>query len=198
VIKLYHSPRTRSIRVRWLLEELGLPYELVTREYRPPSQPFAQDTPLGKFPSLEDGDTVMIESGAIVEYLLERHGAGRLGPRAGEPGRPQFLQWLHFAESTLLPPLLEILRHTLIKPEAERIPAVVADGRARAGKTLEVLERELGDRPYLLGDEFTAADIMMAYGLQWAEHFGLLGERPRLAAYFRRIVARPAAQRALS
>ncbi len=198
MIRLYHAPRTRSVRVRWLLEELGLPYELVTREYQRQGQPFAQDAPLGKFPSLEDGDTVMIESGAIVEYLLERYGEGRLGPRAGEPLRPRFLQWLYFAEATLLPPLLDVLRHTLIKPEAERIPAVVADGRARAGKTLDMLERELGDAPHLLGEEFTAADIMMAYGLQWAENFGLLEGRPRLAAYLQRIVSRPAAQRALA
>jgi Glutathione S-transferase len=198
MIRLYHAPRTRSVRVRWLLEELGLPHELVTREYQRQGQPFAQAAPFGKFPSLEDGDTVMIESGAIVEYLLEKYGDGRLGPRVGDPLRPRFLQWLHFAESTLLPPLLDVLRHTLIKPEAERIPAVVEDGRARAGKTLDVLERELGDAPYLLGAEFTAADIMMAYGLQWAENFGLLEGRPRLAAYFRRIVSRPAAQRALA
>jgi len=132
VIKLYHSPRSRSVRVRWLLEELGLPYELVQRAYKPPALPFAQDSPMGKFPALEDGPVVMIESGAIVEYLLEQYGAGRLGPRAGEPGRAAFLQWLHFAEATLLPPVLEILRHTLLKPEAERIAAVVMDGQAKA------------------------------------------------------------------
>lgn len=196
MIKLYHSPRSRSVRVRWLLEELGLPYELVQRAYKPPALPFAQDSPMGKFPALEDGPVVMIESGAIVEYLLEQYGAGRLGPRAGEPGRAAFLQWLHFAEATLLPPVLEILRHTLLKPEAERIAAVVTDGRARTGRTLDVLEGELGDKSYLLGDEFTAADIMMAYGLQWAQQFGLLEARPKLAAYLQRLLARPAALRA--
>ena len=196
MIKLYHSPRSRSVRVRWLLEELGLPYELVQRAYKPPVLPFAQDAPMGKFPALEDGPIVMIESGAIVEYLLEQYGAGRLGPRAGEPGRAAFLQWLHFAEATLLPPVLEILRHTLLKPEAERIAAVVTDGRARTGRTLDVLEGELGDKRYLLGDEFTAADIMMAYGLQWAQQFGLLETRPKLAAYLQRLLARPAALRA--
>jgi glutathione S-transferase len=151
---------------------------------------------MGKFPALEDGPIVMIESGAIVEYLLEQYGAGRLGPRAGEPGRAAFLQWLHFAEATLLPPVLEVLRHTLLKPEAERIAAVVTDGRARTGRTLDVLEGELGDKSYLLGDEFTAADIMMAYGLQWAQQFGLLDSRPKLAAYLQRLLARPAAVRA--
>jgi len=198
MIRLYHAPRTRSVRVRWLLEELGLPYELESRGYRPPTLPFAQETPYGKFPVLEDGDVVMMESGAIVEYLLEQYGAGRLGPRAGEPRRAEFLQWLHFSESTLLPPLLDVLRHTLIKPEAERIAAVVEDGRVRANATLAMLDRALGDKPHLLGAEFTAADIMMAYGVQWAAHFQLLAPFPALDAYLRRIVVRPAAQRALA
>ena len=198
MITLYHAPRARSVRVRWLLEELGLPYELATRDYRRPPYPFAQDSPLGKFPVLVDGDVVMMESGAIVEYLLETYGAGRLGPRPGERDRARFLQWLHFAEATLTPPVIDILRHTLIKPEAERIAAVVEDGHLRAARTLEVLEQQFGDGPYLLGAEFTAADIMMAYGLQWSREFGLLAARPTLAAYLERVLARPAAQKALA
>jgi glutathione S-transferase len=198
MIRLYHAPRTRSIRVLWLLEELGLPFELVTIEYRPPVTPFAQQTPSGKFPTLVDDETVMFESGAIVEYLLERYGQGRLGPRAGEPGRGVFLQWLHFAEATLLPPLIEILRHTLLKPEAERIPAVVADAKVRAAVTLDVLERALHDREYLLGADFSAADIMMGYGVQWAVTMGLLGNSPNLLAYHDRLSSRPALQKALA
>jgi glutathione S-transferase len=198
MIKLYHAPRTRSIRVLWLLEELDLPRELMTIEYQPPATPFAQRTPSGKFPTLEDGETVMFESGAIVEYLLERYGQGRLGPRAGEPGRGVFLQWLHFAEATLLPPLIEILRHTLLKPEAERIPAVVADAKVRAAVTLGVLERALQDREYLLGADFSAADVMMGYGVQWAAVLGLLGDSPNLRAYHERLSSRPALQKALA
>jgi glutathione S-transferase len=194
MIKLYHAPRTRSIRVLWLLEELDLPRELMTIEYQPPATPFAQRTPSGKFPTLEDGATVMFESGAIVEYLLERYGQGRLGPRAGEPGRGVFLQWLHFAEATLLPPLIEILRHTLLKPEAERIPAVVADAKVRAAVTLDVLERALRDCEYVLGPDFSAADIMMGYGVQWAAVLGLLGDSPN----HERLSSRPALQKALA
>jgi glutathione S-transferase len=198
MIKLYHSPRSRSVRVRWLLEELELPHELATKTYRPPTLPFSQDTPLGKFPTLEDGDVVMIESGAIVEYLLERYGEGRLGPRPGESGRAEFLQWLHFAESTLAPPVMDVLRHTVIKPEAERIAAVVEDGRARSLRTLEVLDRALGDRQYVVGDGFTAADIMIAYPLQWAAQFAMLESFPRLDAYLKRLLSRPAALRAMA
>jgi glutathione S-transferase len=198
MIRLYHAPRTRSIRVLWLLEELGLPYELESREYRPSPTPFAQQTPFGKLPVLEDGDTVMFESGAIVEYLLEKYGNGRLGPRTGDPGRGTFLQWVHFAEATLMPPLIDIFRNTLLKPEAERIPAVVTEARTRAAATFKVLEQALQDRDYLLGAEFSAADIMMAYGLMMAEHFGVLGDSPRLQAYLRRLSGRPALQRALA
>lgn len=197
MIKLYHAPRTRSIRILWLLEELGIPFELETQEYRPPAMPFAQKTPFGKFPSLEDGDTVMFESGAIVEYLLERYGEGRLGPAAGESRRGEFLQWVHFAEATLMPPLIEILRHTVLKPEAERIPAVVDDARTRAAATLAVVERGLADRDYLLGADFSAADIMMTYGVQWAEMLGLLADSPNLRGYLQRLTSRPALRKAL-
>jgi glutathione S-transferase len=197
MIKLYHAPRTRSVRVLWLLEELGIPFELEIQEYRPPVTPFAQKTPFGKFPSLEDGATVMFESGAIIEYLLERYGDGRLGPLPGGPGRGEFLQWLHFAEATLMPPLIEILRHTVLKPEAERIPAVVADAKTRAAVTLAVVERALQDRAFLLGTEFSAADIMMTYGVQWAEMLGMLGESPNLRAYLQRLTSRPAFRKAM-
>ncbi len=197
MIKLYHAPRTRSIRVLWLLEELGIPFELETQEYRPPATPFAQKTPFGKFPSLEDGDTVMFESGAIVEYLLERYGEGRLGQLPESRGVESLLQWVHFAEATLMPPLIEILRHTVLKPEAERIPAVVDDARTRAAVTLAVVERALQDRKFLLGADFSAADIMMTYGVQWAEMLGLLADSPNLRGYLQRVTSRPALRKAL-
>ncbi|MGH7897355.1 MAG: glutathione S-transferase family protein, partial [Candidatus Binatia bacterium] len=128
----------------------GLPYELETPPFRPPSVPFTQQTPLGKFPTLVDGDVVLGESGAILEYLLERHGKGRLAPAPGAPLRPAFLQWVHFAEATLMPPFGEIVRHTLFKPEPERIPAVVSDARARAAATLAVVEKALAGKQYLV------------------------------------------------
>lgn len=196
MIKLYHAPLTRSIRVLWLLEELGVPYELAALEYRPSPTPFAQQTPFGKLPVLEDGETVMFESGAIVEYILERYGQGRLGPRPGEPGRGTFLQWLHFAEATLMPPLVDIFRNTMLKPEPERIPAVVTEGKARAAVTLKVVEKALQDRDYLLGADFSAADVMMGYGMKMAEQFGLLHDLPNITAYVHRLDARPALKKA--
>src|ERR1051326_5343320 len=100
MITLYHAPRTRSVRIHWLLEELGLPYRLQVVDFVPPPTPFAQRTPPGKFPAMVDGDVTMFESGAIVEYVLERHGKGRLAPPPGTAARAAFLQWIHFAEAT--------------------------------------------------------------------------------------------------
>jgi glutathione S-transferase len=198
MIKLYHAPFTRSIRVLWLLEELGIPYKLEAVKFTPPKLPFGQASPYGKVPAIEDGDLVMMESGAIVEYLLERYGDGKLAPRIGSDDRGRYLQWVHFAEATALPPVGEIVRHTLFKPEAERIPAVVEDARARAAVTFGVVERALHGKPYLLGDEFTAADIMMGVTLLIARRFELLGESlPNLTAYVARLEARPALAKAL-
>lgn len=120
MLALYFAPRTRSVRVRWLLEELGLPHELRRVPFAPPTGGFfSQSTPLGKFPVLEDDEVTISESGAIVEYVLERYGGGRLAPRPGSPARGLFLQWLHFAEATAFPPLGTIVWHTLYKQDAQ-------------------------------------------------------------------------------
>ena len=193
MITLYFAPRTRAIRVRWLLEELGLPYELRRIPFRPPAKGFAQDTPLGKFPVIEDGDMVMCESGAIVEYILERHGNGRLAPPIGSPLRGEFLQWVHFAESTAFPPVGVIVWHTLYEGNADRFPEVMASARARAGDAMDFVARRLEGRPYLLGDEFSAADIMMGFTLFAARLLGVLDERHAvLQRYLGRLEERPA------
>jgi glutathione S-transferase len=197
-MKLYHASHTRSMRVIWLLEELGVPYELATVDFVTPKVPFSQQTPAGKFPVLEDGGATFFESGAIVEYIVERYGKGRLAPPIGSPLRGPYLQWIHFAEATAFPPLGDIVRHTFFKPEGERIPAVVEDGRERAIATLAVLDRALEGKTWLLGDEFSAADVMMGYTLHAAKMFGVLeGRLPNVNAYADRIAARPAYQKAM-
>jgi glutathione S-transferase len=193
MLKLYHADRMRSARIYWLLEELGLSYQLETVGYVPHAVPFSQHTPLGKFPVLEDGDLTMMESGAIVEYVLDRYGQGRLAPEHGSHLHGQFLQWIHFAEATLMPPVVEIFRHTRLKPEPERIPAIVIDARARAAAILTVVERAIEGKEYLLGKDFTGADVMMGYSLQVADWLGLLAETyPNLRAYLGRLKRRPA------
>jgi len=197
MITLYYAPRTRAVRVRWLLEELGLPHELRRVTFRPPTKPFTQDVPLGKIPVIEDGDVTICESGAIVEYILERYSDGPLAPTVGSPLRGEFLQWIHFAEATAFPPLGIIVWHTLFRQDADQVPSVITSARERADAALEFVEKALAGKTYLLGDDFSAADIMMAFTLAAARDLGVLDARyPLLSAYLARLEARPAFRRA--
>ena len=199
MLKLYHSPRTRSARIYWLLEELGVPYQLEVVPFTPPlppAKPFMQRSPFGKLPAIEDGDLRMFESGAILQYILERYGDGRLAPMQGTALRGPFLQWVHFAEATAFPPLGNIAWHTF-KQDADSIPDAMADYRTWARATLEVVEEALSGKQYLLGADFSGADIMMGYTLQCAKWFGLLTEDHRnLVGYLSRLANRPAFQKA--
>jgi glutathione S-transferase len=199
MIKLYHAQRTRSIRIVWLLEELGIPYELASVAFIPPRYSFEQNTPAGKFPVIEDGGLTMFESGAILEYLIEKYGNGRLAPAIGTPDRGRYLQWVHFAEATALPPIGDLTRHTILLPETARLPQVAEDGRVRAINALNVLERALAAKEYLIGNEFSGADIMMGYFLMAARMLGVIGTaHPNVGAYWERLAARAGLQRALS
>jgi glutathione S-transferase len=198
VIKLYFAPRTRAVRVRWTLEELGLPYQLERVTFKPTTEQFfIQDTPTGKLPTLVDGDVVMAESGAIVQYILGRYGAGRLAPGMDSADWPGFLQWLHYAESTAFPPLGILVWLTLYRSDATQHPALVDDARQRIATTLRQVESALSGKSYLVGETFSAADIMMGFTLVAAAALGQLGaEFPSLRAYVERLQARPALQRA--
>jgi len=197
MIKLYYAPRTRAVRVRWLLEELGVPHELARVEFNRPSHTFAQSTPLGKLPVIEDGDTTIGESGAIVEYILERYGNGRLAPPIGSPLRGEFLQWVHFAEATAFPPIGVIVWHTLYEQNADRFPEVMQSARGRALEALGFVDRRLEGRDYLLGAEFSAADVMMGFTLFAARALGVLDDRyPNVTRYLARLEERPAFRKA--
>jgi glutathione S-transferase len=202
VIKLYHASKTRSVRVLWLLEELGVRYELALLPFTQDalkSAAFLRVNPCGSLPAIEDGEVAMFESGAIVEYVLERYGNGRLAPPIGSPVRARYLQWLHFGEASLLPPLGDIAQHAMFRPEAERIPAMVVDGRRRAVAKLDVLEQALAGSAYLCGEELTAADVMVGYGVAIAALLGVVGDQhPNLRAYLARLETRPAFQKAFA
>lgn len=197
MITLVHVPLSRSLRVRWLLEELGIPHQVETRRFADLKQPeHLARHPLGKVPALIDGDLVLFESGAILQHLLERYGEGRLEPKRGTPERSRFWQWFHYAEASVTPPLGLIVRHTVLLPEAERVPAVADWARAQAVQVLAPVERALEGRSWLL-PEFSAADVMMGYSVKLASLLGLVGgERPNLAAYLARCEERPAWRRA--
>jgi glutathione S-transferase len=213
MLVVHHLDNSRSQRVLWLLEELALPYEIV--RYRRDSQTMLAPPalravhPLGKAPVVADGDLILVESGAIVEYLVERYGAGRFAPAAGSPERLRYRQWLHYAEGSLMPPLL--LKLVFHRIENARMPFFVkpiAKGIAHKVRHdfiapqlrlhLDYLESELERSEWFAGDTFSGADVQMSFPLEAAAAGGALGtHRPRLAAWLERIHARPAYRRAL-
>jgi glutathione S-transferase len=194
MITLYHNPMTRSLRVLWLLEELGLDHTLKSVELVPPGDGkiFAQNTPTGRFPTLEDGDLTLGESGAIVEYLIERYGEGHLAPSLDSPLRGRYLQWMHFPEGTLNPYINAIRRFKDAEPE---ISSTLSD---ELNIAVAYVDSALSKSPYIVGDEFTGADIMLAVSLLSINMLGLLAEtHTHIAAYFGRLQTRPALTRAM-
>jgi glutathione S-transferase len=201
MITVYHASKARSVRVLWLLEELRLPYVVETLTFTPDSLKgpgYLKVNPLGRVPAIRDGEVTMVESGAILEYLLERYGDGRLAPAVGSPERPAYLQWFHAGEATMLPPLSDLVQHSFLRPEADRIAAMVPDAHRRIAEVLDVLERHLVDREHVAG-AFSAADIMVGYATELAKLLGLLAEgRPNITAYLARLETRAALQKALA
>jgi glutathione S-transferase len=196
MIKLYHAPFTRSVRIYWLLEELGIPYQLETVSFQSNAIPFGQASPAGKFPAIQDGDLTMFESGAILEYIIERYGKGRLAPAPDSSLRGRYLQWVHFAEATAFPPLGTLAWHMIFKKDADTIPTAIADYRGLATAALRVVESALDRQEYLLESGFSGADIMMGFTLAVAKALGVLTDQfPNVAAYLQRLEARPAFQK---
>lgn len=198
MITVHHLNNSRSQRILWLLEELELPYT-VERYQRDPQTQLAPPElkrihPLGKSPVVVDGDRTLIESGAIIESLVERHGKGRLAPAAGSANRDAYLQWLHFAEgSAMLPLLLKIYVGRLGdggKPLAPRIESEMAN-------YLGYIDTTLADRPWLLGEDFSAADIQLSFVGEAASGRTDRSRYPALEAWVHRFQQRPAYRRAL-
>ena len=194
---LHHAPRTRSIRCRWLLEEMGVPYTLAQAPYRASPEETAAYTklhPLAKIPALEHGDTAMFESVAIMQYILATFGPSDLEVRPGEPGYGQFLQWMHFGEGGLTLPVTMLLAHTALLPEEHRNAGIAAWAKAETDKHLQALEHSgIVDGGYLVADRFTAADISVGYMLYLLKIIRQLGDAPdSIKDYFKRITARDA------
>lgn len=213
MITVHHLNNSRSQRILWLLEELGLEYE-VKRYQRDPKTMLAPASlrevhPLGKSPVITDGALTLAESGAIVEYLVERYGNGRLIPAAGTPDRLRYTYWLHYAEGSAMPPLLlklifdQIEKSSMpffVRPIAQSIVNRVKRSYIEPQITqhLDYLEAEIGKSTWFAGSEFTAADIQISFPLEAAAaRAGLNASRPKLMNFLDRIHARPAYQRAL-
>ena len=212
MITLHHLNNSRSQRVLWLLEELGLEYDIQRYErdedLRAPKS-LRQIHPLGKSPIIEDGDLRLIESGAIIEFLTDKYASGTLAPAAGSDDRLRYITWLHFAEGSAMPPLT--LKLVFDKMETSPAPFVVRPIlKGIAGKVkssfvmpevrsiLDYLEGELKKSDWFVGDRFTAADIQMSFPIEVAAARGGLNKKwPKLMAYLDRIHARPSYQKAL-
>jgi glutathione S-transferase len=195
-IKIYHSRRARSARVIWLLEELGVPYELEAIEFKPSAlqaPEYLQLHPLGQIPVVQDGDITLYESGAIVQYLLEKHGEERLAPPVATPLRAAYLQWFHFSEASLANHMSEIVRQRFGGPPNEHTEAILKLARTRFSAALSVVDRALAGHEYICGDQFSAADIMMIYGIVMARITRELPDQfENVAAYLERLKQRPA------
>jgi glutathione S-transferase len=213
MITVHHLNNSRSQRVLWLLEELGCPYEVI-RYQRDPRTMLAppllrQVHPLGKSPVVTDGDKTLAESGAIIEYLVDTYGGGRLVPAPGTPERLCYSYWLHYAEGSAMTPLLLKLIFTrlpkgpapfflrpILRGIAAKAQASFIDPQLAAH--VDYWESELGKHSWFAGEEFTAADIQMSFPLEAAAaRVGFGAQRPRLSGFLTRIHARPAYQRAL-
>jgi glutathione S-transferase len=213
MVIVHHLNNSRSQRVLWLLEELGVPYE-VKRYERDAKTMFAPPAllavhPLGKSPVIVDGDVTIAESGAIVEYLVGKYGEGRLIPPAGSPQRLRYTYWLHYAEGSAMPVLLFKLVFDRIAANpapwpisaiARRISATVSDSfiAPNLKRHLDFMEAELNAHSWFAGEEFTAADVQTSFPVEAAaQRAGLNASRPKLSAFLARIHARDAYKRAL-
>lgn len=213
MLTVHHLEDSRSQRVLWLLEELGLPYE-VRRYERDPKTRLAPPEllkvhPLGKSPVITDGDLTVAETGAIIEYLVDTWGQGRMRPVSGTAEFLRYRYWLHFAEGSAMPYLVMKLvfdriatapLNFLVKPVARGIAKQVLDSFVMPNirRQLDYMETELAGRDWFAGAEFSAADVMMSFPLEAAaQRGGLDSSRPKLSAFLERIHARPAYRRAL-
>jgi len=201
MLRIYHVTGTRGTRVIWLCEELGIEYEVTKIDFSPEFR--ARDdwrelSPLGKVPLMTDGDMVMYESGAMMQYIMDRYAPGKLAPAVDSDDYAEYLQWMWFGEATLCRPMGEIVNHRREFPGDNAIPAITEEMANRSVACLQVLADHLQGRDFLLGDTFSAADIMIGYAFLIADM--VLAERipAGLADYRARLESRPAFAKACS
>ncbi len=198
MLKIYHSPGTRGFRAIWVCEELSVPYEIVPVNFAPEyraTPEWRAVSPLGKVPVMVDGDMKMFESCAMMQYILDRYGDGRLQPAPDNPTYAHYLQWCWFAEATFARPLGEIVNHRReFKPELD---AVVAEMKSRATACVAALDAALSGRDYLLGDGINAADLSICYTTRGYRRMVSETLPAAYQAYFDRVTALPSYARAV-
>lgn len=192
-MKLYWSPQTRSTRAIWMLEEAGVDYECERVDIRSPqredSAEFLDASPMGKVPAIADGDVRMAESAAICLYVADRYSPGTLAPAIDDPARGKFLYWLMYTPAVIEPAMSE--KFNGVEPNRQR------SGWGDFELMIETLERGIAGRDWILGDRFTAADVMLGSSVVFMRMFDMLPDSASLSAYADRCLARPAYQRAL-
>ena len=201
MLKVHFVAGTRAGRVVWLLEELGLDYEVnimpFTKEGLKSPEHRARHA-LGRVPVLEDGDTSIFESGAIIDYVLERHKNGGLKPSSDAPEFPFYLQWYHYCEGMVMPPMNQIVVQTILLPPDRRDETVLNQAKNLLTKSLAPVNENLADKDYLIGD-FSAADIMLGHSCFMANRLGCVNdEMSNIKDYVARIADRSAFQKAIT
>jgi glutathione S-transferase len=201
MLKLHFAPNSRAGRIVWLLEELQLPYELNRMAFHPKdlkSDEHRARHPLGRVPVLEDGAVSIYESGAIVEYILARHNNGGLKPAVESPEFPGYLQWFHYCEGMVMPPVNTIVVQTVLLPPDRRDETALGQAQRLLTRALAPVDEALAGKEYLIGD-FSGADIMLGHACFMSNRLGCVtDDMKNLKAYVERIAARPAFQKAMS
>ena len=201
MLKVHFVAGTRAGRVVWLLEELGLEYEVnimpFTKEGLKSPEHRSRHA-LGRVPVLEDGDISIFESGAIIDYVLERHKNGGLKPNSDLPEFPLYLQWYHYCEGMVMPPMNQIVVQTILLPADRRDEAVLNQAKKLLSKALAPVNDALAGKDYLIGD-FSAADLMLGHSCFMANRLGCVtDDMQNIKDYVARIDSRPAFKKAIS
>ena len=195
MLKLHFAPNSRAGRVLWLLEELGLPYELNNMAFHPKdlkSDEHRARHPLGRVPVLEDDGVQIWESGAIIDYILERHKNGGLKPNSDSDNFAKYLQWFHYCEGMVMPSMNTIVVHTIILPEERRDETVLGQAQRLLTRALEPVNEALEGKDYLIGD-FSGADFMLGHSCFMSNNLGCVSdEMINIKAYVQRISEIPA------
>ncbi|MEM7569165.1 MAG: glutathione S-transferase family protein [Pseudomonadota bacterium] len=194
MITLYHRPMTRSVRIHWLLEEMGLDYQLETLSDAVwQSAEYRALNPFGKVPTLVDGDVTIWESTAITDYLLHTYDNGRFAPPPGTKDAAEHMSWRHFAEATLISTVADYAINTVWRPEADRVSEVAAYAKETVQPILETLNAHLDGRDFIIGPSFSAADVLVGHAAISCQILDLIGpSRPHLDRYATAMRTRPA------
>ncbi len=200
MLTLHFAPNSRAGRIVWLLEELELEYDINKMAFNPKdlkSDEHRARHPLGRVPVLDDGDVRIYESGAIVEYVIERHKNGGLKPEVSDSLFPEYLQWFHYCEGMVMPPVNTIVVQTLLLPPDRRDETVLGQAQRLLAKALEPVDESLAGRDYLIG-AFSAADVMLGHACFMSNRLGCVSdEMANLKGYVERISERPAFKTAI-